>query len=246
MANDFYVYTNDFIPDTPVRSRAIDTEFEKIEDAFDKLSNPSELAAGAQILATESSTIVNQYILVNGDDDELRNGQMMTFFPALTNTGPSTASFNSGPNTAITRNDGAALSANDLLAGVPVLLIYDIAQNRWVLAGATAEQNKSLSRPTVRTITADYTLTAADENALILANSASPIIVTAPSETSELLPIGFLCQLARDGAGSVSFTNDVGVTIEAPVGTFARLQESSISIFKTAANQYRVLGDQAA
>ena len=61
------------------------------------------------------------------------NGMRVVFFPAVTNTGATTLNLNSVAARAIVKNTSTALSGGELIAGVPAVVIYDLANTRWVL-----------------------------------------------------------------------------------------------------------------
>ena len=245
MANDYYNYSNDFVPGQKVQSLNLDQEFAAIAAAFDKLGDPTTILNGAGVGGTESGTADN-YVVDNGGSSTLVDLQMMTFIPTNTNTGAAVAALNGGANKAIKRNDGSALQAGDLIAGIPVLMLWDESGDRWVLSGATAVQTAASLRPAVVTeATTARTLTASDENKLIRCTNASATTITAPSDSTEDLAIGFLCHIHSDGAGQVTIAPDTGVTIVSSVSLATRTTYSSLSLIKIASNTYKVLGDMS-
>lgn len=245
MANDYYNWSGDFVPGAKVRSDEIDTELTAIEDAFDKLPDPDDLKAGAHIGATDSG-VADAYVLNNGGSATLVDLQMIVFIPDNTNTGASTIALNGGSAYSVVRNDGAAVQAGDLIAGVPLALIYDLSNTRWVIVGATAEQCNQSFRPGVNDQSGTtYTLATTDEAKMVICTNASAITVTVPSDTTADLPIGFICHIHQGGAGQVTLSPDTGVTIDYATSLATRTQYSALSVMKTAANTFKVVGDQA-
>jgi len=59
----------------------------------------------------------------------------------------------------------------------------------------------------------NYTLTLADAGALVTMNNAAPSIVTIPSDTDVVFPIGSTVRVAQLGAGAVTLAAGYGVTI---------------------------------
>ncbi|MCB1116786.1 MAG: hypothetical protein KDK71_09985, partial [Chlamydiia bacterium] len=81
MANDYYNYSNDFVPGQKVQSLNLDQEFAAIAAAFDKLGDPTTILNGAGVGGTESGTADN-YVVDNGGvhpgrsaDDDLHPDQ---------------------------------------------------------------------------------------------------------------------------------------------------------------------------
>jgi hypothetical protein len=249
MSNEYYTYEGDLVPFTPARSRALDEEFAKIEQGFDKLSAPGAVNTGATLLGTETGGVADDYVIEIGDGvtDTILNGQMLTFFPGADNTGPSTISYNGGTNRPIVRNDGSPLGAGDLKAGLPVLMIYDNANSRWVLIGATDAQTRASNRPKVLTdATATRTLTDTDEAAVIRFTNTGTITVTLPADSDENLPVGYLVHLYLIGTGSLDVVAAAGATASFAIGNSPRTRYSSLTVVKTAANEWLVLGDAGA
>ena len=101
---------------------------------------------------------------------------------------------------------------------------------------------------TVRTLagtTTAYTTTAADENDLIYSLATATCTVTVP----DLIEIGDRIDIIRDGAGTVVIAAGTGVTSWAGAGTAGTAvtfkidqQYNAATVFKVAANTYRVVG----
>lgn len=243
MANDYYNYSNDFVPGQKVQSLNLDQEFAAIAAAFDKLGDPTTILNGAGVGGTESGTADN-YVVDNGGGSTLADLQMMTYIPTNTNTGAAVVALNGGSNKAIKRNDGSALQAGDLLAGIPVLLLWDASGDRWVLSGATAAQASSTNRSGVSTQSGtSYTLTASDENDLVQFTNGSAVTITLPSDSTEDLAIGFMAHLHQAGAGQLTIVGGSGVTVRYAYTLSSRSQYSAMSVMKVAANTWAVIGD---
>lgn len=245
MANDYYNWTGDFVPGAKVRSDEVDTELTALEAAFDLLPSPDKLAAGSQIGATDSG-VADAYVASNGGSSTLVDLQMLVFIPDNTNTGASTVALNGGTARAVVRNDGSAVQAGDLIAGIPVVMVYDLANTRWALVGATAEQCNQSFRPGVNDQTGTtYTLATTDEAKMVICTNASAITVTVPSDSTADLPIGFICHVHQGGAGQVTLSPDTGVTLDYATSLKTRTQYAALSVMKTASNTFKVVGDQA-
>lgn len=242
MANDYYNQGVNFVPGTKVRSDDIDTELAAIEDGFDKLAGADELSNGSHTHGDDTGT-TDTVVVDNGGTTTFVEGQQVTFIPAETNTGPVTMALNGGTAKAVVRNDGEALQARDLLIDLPVMVIYD--GTSWVLVGATAEQTKQYNRPAMKTVSVvTYTFLSADEGSLIQFTNAADIAVTVPNETTDPMPIGWMCHIAAVGAGVATLSGEAGVVLNYAQNLATRTLNSSLSIIKTAANEFLVVGDQ--
>jgi hypothetical protein len=245
MPNPYYNYNDDLIPGSKARSLSLDNQFEAIEDGFDKLGDFGGIGTGTSYNGTDTGT-ANTVVVDNGQGTPLVDGQIVTFTPAATNTGPTTLALNGTDALPVVRNDGSAMQAGDLLAGVTVALIHDAdtGDGRWIHIGATAEQ--CINRPAIKTITANYTLTAADEGSIIVCNNSGNITVTIPAESTTALKNGYLVHLYRYGLGEVAVAGAAGVAVRTAIGPRARNRYSSISPAKTGTDDWLILGDAKA
>lgn len=245
MSNEYYNYTNDLTPGTPVRSDDVDREFIAITEAFDLLSAPAVLRTGASLGGTDAGT-ANNYVITTTAGGVPVDLQILTFIPDNSNSGASVLSLNASANRAIVRNDGGPLQSRDIIAGVPVLVIYDITRTRWSLVGTTAEQINEQFRPGINNQSGTtYTLLSSDESKIILCDNAASISVTIPSNTTAPLPIGFISHIHQENAGQVTLVPDTGVTLLYATSLKTRARYSSLSVMKTATNTFKVIGDQA-
>lgn len=243
MTNPYYNRITDFIPDTSVRSVDLDAELNAVVVGFDLLGEPTKIGNGGLMWGTDSGAADN-YVYDNDGTSTLVAGQLISFAPLNSNTGASTVSVNGGTNLAIVRNDGTAVQANDLLGGLPVILIYDLANTRWQIVGSTNTQTLAAFRPSISTQSGTaYTVTAGDENSLINFTNAASTVVTVPNDATEDLPVGYIVHVCQVGAGSLSIAGGVGVTLRYAYSVTARAQNSSISIMKVASNTFHIVGD---
>jgi hypothetical protein len=136
--------------------------------------------------------------------------------------------------------------ATEILAGV-----IELATLAEVNAGtnhtkAVTPYTFQESTPGVTTdASAARTLTNADKDDLILFTNPSGCTVTLPSNTTEALPLGWMCHLHQDDAGTVTVSNEVGVTVNYSETPTTRAQNSSLTVIKTATNTWLIIGDQA-
>lgn len=90
---------------------------------------------------------------------------------------------------------------------------------------------------------AAYTLTMADRNNAVEMSNAGGNTVTVPLNADVAFPIGTSILIAQGGAGQTSIAAAVGVTIKKSETLKLRKQESVASLFKTAADTWRLFGD---
>lgn len=95
--------------------------------------------------------------------------------------------------------------------------------------------------PAIRTVTADTTLTLADD--VIRINVAGPVVVTVPNNTDVAFPIGSVVQVRRNGAGAVSIAAATGVTINGYLTGVP--QYGSYALLKANTNAWDVEGGTA-
>ena len=97
----------------------------------------------------------------------------------------------------------------------------------------------------VESKSANYTITAADANDLLYFTNASAATATVP----DLFAVGDRVDIVRDGAGTVVIAAGTGVTSWAGAGTAGTAvtfkidqQYNAATVYKVAANTYRVIG----
>jgi len=92
-----------------------------------------------------------------------------------------------------------------------------------------------------------YTLALSDNGKLVTLNNASPIAVTIPLNSSVALPVGAVIFMAEYGAGAVTISGAVGVTVVSNGATSAspvtRTTYSSVGCIQTSADNWLVVGD---
>jgi hypothetical protein len=88
-----------------------------------------------------------------------------------------------------------------------------------------------------------YSLTAADNNTILICTNAVSCTITMPNFTIEPMPIGFICHAHQDAAGTVELVAASGVSTRAAIGLKTRVLYSSLSIIYQAQNVYKIIGD---
>lgn len=91
--------------------------------------------------------------------------------------------------------------------------------------------------------TANYTLLIGDDGIIVEANSASPITITVPLDSTTNFPIGTKITLIRTNTGDVTIAGTAGVTVNATPGLKLRAQWSAATLLKRAANTWILMGD---
>lgn len=109
----------------------------------------------------------------------------------------------------------------------------------------TLDVNYTALNSPVATITAAYTAVAGDNNELLVAGGTVAYTITVP----DVLSIGGRLDIVRDSSGTVTIAAGTGVTSWAGAGTAGTAvtfkmdqQYNAATVFKTAANTYRVVG----
>ena len=91
-----------------------------------------------------------------------------------------------------------------------------------------------------------YTLVLADASTTVELTSADAVAVTVPPHSSVAYPVGTVITLRQHGAGQVTVTAGVGVTLRAPVGAKTAHQYGAVAIVQRAADEWVISGDAAA
>ena len=168
--------------------------------------------------------------------------------------------------------DITAVTAGTGLSGGGTTGSVTLSINTAVTADLTTAQtltNKTLTSPTINGatiatstltspiinlgITTDtstgYTTVLSDNGKLITLSNASAITATIPPNSSVAYPVGAQLNFVQFGAGQVTITQGVGVTIVSTGATASapktRLQYSTATAIQTSANNWLVVGDVA-
>lgn len=109
----------------------------------------------------------------------------------------------------------------------------------------TLDVNYTALNSPVGSVSAAYTAVAADNNELLIAGGSTAYTITVP----DVLSIGGRLDIVRDSSGTVTIAAGTGVTSWAGAGTAGTAitfkmdqQYNAATVFKTAANTYRVVG----
>jgi hypothetical protein len=91
--------------------------------------------------------------------------------------------------------------------------------------------------------TADYVLVLADMGSAIEMNVAGANTLTVPPNSSVAFPIGTVVEVMQYGAGQTTLTPGSGVTIRTASSLTTRAQYSTVSVRKTATDEWVAAGD---
>jgi hypothetical protein len=90
--------------------------------------------------------------------------------------------------------------------------------------------------------TAGFTLSASDNNKVIIVTSSTAVTVTVSNTSPNILPIGFSCQMIQGGAGAVTIAA-LGVTLNSSNGFVTRSTNSAIVLVMSSSTTGYVFGD---
>lgn len=91
-----------------------------------------------------------------------------------------------------------------------------------------------------------YTLTLMDANTVVEMTNASATTVAVPPNSSVAFPVGTTIELFQYGAGPLTVSPGIGVTIRSTDGLLsARTQYSALSLRKRGTNEWVLAGDLA-
>jgi hypothetical protein len=151
--------------------------------------------------------------------------------------------------------DISAVTAGTGLSGGGSSGSVTLSINTAVTADLTTAQtltNKTLTSPLINLgINAQtgttYTTVLADNGKLTTLTNASAIAVTIPPNSSVAYPVGAQINMAQLGAGQVTVSGGVGVTVVSTGATastpLARAQYSSLTAIQTSTDNWLVVGD---
>lgn len=137
---------------------------------------------------------------------------------------------------------GTALAAN---AGVLNVNVASLAGTGLSASGSALTVNAAAVNSPVGSVSAAYTAVAGDNNELLIAGGTVAYTITVP----DVLSVGGRLDIVRDSSGTVTIAAGTGVTSWAGAGTAGTAvtfkmdqQYNAATVFKTAANTYRVVG----
>ena len=85
-----------------------------------------------------------------------------------------------------------------------------------------------------------------DDSKIIEINSATPVNLTVPLNSSVAFPTGTSITVLQTGAGQITVVPVSGVTINSTPGLKVRTQWSAATLLKRAENTWVLIGDLAA
>jgi hypothetical protein len=136
MANNYYNFTGGpFIPGTKARSDQVNTEYQALVSAFDKLpTSNTAIVRGVSTFAGATGGTGNAYtVSMPNQRTSYQNGDEVVFVADRSNTGGCTLNVDGLGAVALTRTDGAALASGDITAGLIYSARYDNANTRFQL-----------------------------------------------------------------------------------------------------------------
>jgi hypothetical protein len=88
-----------------------------------------------------------------------------------------------------------------------------------------------------------YFIVSADQNSVLLANSASPVNFIIPNNFTRYIDIGTSIKVVRGGSGSVNFIEESGVTLRRPDSIFLNSTWDSVDLLKINTNEWLLEGN---
>jgi hypothetical protein len=139
MANTYYTFDPYFIPNTKVRSDEVNAQLAAIENAFDLMpTDNSAIGRGTVTTGVESGTGNAYEVSLDDPRTSYQEGDQIVFKSTHTNTGTATLDLDTVGAVSLVQADGTPLSAGDIQDGLYYTAVYDAANNRWQLIGASA------------------------------------------------------------------------------------------------------------
>jgi hypothetical protein len=122
----------------------------------------------------------------------------------------------------------------------------DSIVNADIATNAAIDLNKIADVATNANTATAYTLVLADKNKIVELNNAAAIALTVPADNTVAYTTGTQITLLQTGAGQVTIAGAAGVVVNATPGLKMRVQWSSVTLLKRAANTWVAMGDLSA
>jgi len=218
------------------------------------------VAVGAAALSISTGNITDTRVLVTTNIPEVGDISSVTAGTGLSGGGSSGA-VTLSIDTAVTVDLSTAQTLTNKTLTAPIISTISntgtltLPTSTDTLVGrATTDTltNKSLTSPKVNLgIEAQtgttYTTVLDDNGKLITLTNAASIAVTIPLNSSVAYPVGAQLNMAQMGAGQVTVSGDVGVTVVSTGATAsapkARAQYSTLTAVQTSTDNWLVMGD---
>jgi 2-keto-4-pentenoate hydratase len=111
---------------------------------------------------------------------------------------------------------------------------------------AVAQRSRAYTGPTTRTINAQtgtaYTLVLGDAGAFVTMTNAAASTLTIPPNSAVAFPVSTFLEGAQLGAGQVTITAGVGVTVNAAPGLKVAAQFGTFGLLKVATDTWLAYG----
>jgi hypothetical protein len=146
--------------------------------------------------------------------------------------------FDTGAIETVTIADGAITSAK---MGTSVTLV---TPNIGVATATTLNVTGNIVFHTgTNAQTVSYTLAITDDSKIIEINSATPVNLTVPLNSSVAFPIGTAITILQTGAGQITVAPVSGVIVNSTPGLKIRTQWAAATLLKRAENTWVLMGD---
>jgi hypothetical protein len=139
MSNDYFSASSfTFTPGTTARATTVTSALEGIEAAFEKLPDEAEVKLETVTYGTAGGTANAYTVTLPHTQIAYTDGMRVVFKPGATNTGASTVNVDSIGVKSITRTDGTALVAGDIVADYFTELRYNSTSDNFEIVGMIA------------------------------------------------------------------------------------------------------------
>ncbi len=230
MANDYFNHSTTATRHTRGRAEAIDSLAESIEDGFDLLPSLSALQHGTGLYLVDTGA-ADAYVVTFGVAPTYTAGLTVLMRAANANTGASTVNVNALGVKAIHRYDGSALSANDILAGHIVHLVYDATSGYFRIVGMHGSDKAAAAASAVA--------------AAASASSASTSASTATTQASTATTQAGLANTARVAAELAETNAETAATAAQLAETNAETAETNAETAETNAETAQAAAEVA-
>lgn len=102
---------------------------------------------------------------------------------------------------------------------------------------------KTVTNITDSSASFSYLILSSDQNSVLLADSASSVNFVVPNNSTEEIEVGTSIKVVRSGVGSVQFTEESGVTLNAADSNYLTAQWTSIDLIKIGTDEWFIGGE---
>ena len=196
-----YVELSDVVVRSLAQSTTINELDTKVATAFGLIPDETQLKLGTVQFAADTGTANTYLVSLTHTPASYADGMVVNMRPKTTNTGASTINVNSLGVKSIKVLAGTDLSASDIIAGVPITLIYSSTTGYFhVVSNYASAAASALASKVAAAISAAAALVSENAAAASAASIAITVYAKTTSATLTTTEISGFNEITNDGA----------------------------------------------